>query len=420
MSTLDAQIKPALDSRRDRGVLRRLPSSTALRDVITRVDFSSNDYLSLATSPSLKAKFIEKIQGSSRVLGSGGSRLLDGGTLEHAELEERLANFFESPAALLYTSGYDANVGFFGSIPAEGDLVVYDELIHASVHDGMRTSRAARIPGSLLPFKHNDGDALRSVIDSAVRARPSLAKGIGSVFVAIESLYSMDGDIAPVKDICDIVEERLPAGNGHIVVDEAHATGIYGPQGRGVIAYLGLESRITARLHTFGKALASSGAVFLTSPTVREYLINYSRPQVFTTAISFGTIVSIHAVFDMLESGEYLPYSERLQSLARYFLQRFAAHRFAPELVRLPWSKTTLATPIVPLLSPYAKPMALYLRERGFLVRPITHPTVPKGRDRVRVCLHASNTEDQIDALLKSIQCWIDSGEDRRVVVSKL
>ncbi|KAG8830022.1 hypothetical protein FRC18_008745 [Serendipita sp. 400] len=419
MSTLDAQIKPALDSRRDRGILRRLPSSSALRDAITRADFSSNDYLSLATSPSLKARFIEKIRSFPRILGSGGSRLLDGGTLEHAELEERLAAFFKSPAALLYTSGYDANVGFFGSVPAEGDLVIYDELIHASVHDGMRTSRAARIPGALQPFKHNDIEALRSVIEGAIRTQPSFEEGTGSVFVAIESLYSMDGDIAPINAICDVVEKLLPAGNGHIIVDEAHATGIYGPQGRGIVAYLGLESRITARLHTFGKALASSGAVFLTSATVREYLINYSRPQVFTTAMSFSTVANIHAVFDMLEYGEYLPYSERLQGLARYFVEQFLAHQFAPELVRLPWSKTLLYTPIVPLLSPCAKPLALYLQGRGFLVRPITHPTVPKGQDRVRVCLHANNTEDQINGLLKGIRSWIES-DDRGVVASKL
>jgi 8-amino-7-oxononanoate synthase len=269
MSTLDARLKPALDSRKSRNILREVPDSTVLRHRPQQIDFSSNDYLSLSTSPKLKQSFVNKIVSFPRVLGSGGSRLLDGGTLEHALLEERLAAFFESPAALLYTSGYDANVGFFGSVPLEGDMVIYDSLIHASVHDGMRTSRAARIPGSLEPFEHNSIASLRSVIQSAVSNRPALRRGIGSVLVAVESLYSMDGDIAPMGEICDLVDELLPCNNGHLVVDEAHATGIYGRDGRGLVSFFGLEDRVTARLHTFGKALASSGGT-LSLPSERQ------------------------------------------------------------------------------------------------------------------------------------------------------
>jgi 8-amino-7-oxononanoate synthase len=261
MDSLDARLKPALDSRKARGILRRVPPSSELIGKSKQVDFSSNDYLSLSTSPQLKQAFIEKIQSFPHILGSGGSRLLDGGTLEHALLEERIAAFFGSPAALLYTSGFDANVGFFASVPSEGDVLIYDSLIHASVHDGMRTSRATRLPGSLLPFDHNSISSLRSIIKSALQTRPHLARGDGSVFVAIESLYSMDGDIAPMKEICEVVEGLLPHKNGHVIVDEAHATGVFGPNGRGLVAYLGLENRITARLHTFGKALASSGGM---------------------------------------------------------------------------------------------------------------------------------------------------------------
>lgn len=328
MDTLDGRLKPVLDSREARGILRRVPEASELLRRPEQIDFSSNDYLSLATHPQLRRSFIEKIERFPRILGSGGSRLLDGGTLEHATLEERIARFFGAPAALLYTSGFDANVGFFGSVPAEGDVVIYDSLIHASVHDGMRISRAARIPGSLLPFEHNSVSSLKSVIETALRTRRRLARGDGSVFIAIESLYSMDGDIAPMQEICEVVEGLLPSRNGHVIVDEAHATGVYGTNGRGLVTYFGLENRITARLHTFGKALAASGgmlsfcqatsrrfvidafsttAVFLTSPIVRDYLVNYSRPQVFTTAMSFNTIASLHAVFDMLEAGDCTP-----------------------------------------------------------------------------------------------------------------
>jgi 8-amino-7-oxononanoate synthase len=269
MSSLDASLKPSLDSRRIRNILREVPDSIVLIRRPPQADFSSNDYLSLSTSPELKQSFINKIKSFPRVLGSGGSRLLDGGTLEHALLEERLATFFGSPAALLYTSGYDANVGFFGSVPLEGDMVIYDSLIHASVHDGMRISRASRIPGSLQPFEHNSIVSLRSVIQLAVSNRPGLRRGIGNVLIAVESLYSMDGDIAPMAEICDLVDELLPCKNGHLVVDEAHATGIYGSNGRGLVSFFGLEDRVTARLHTFGKALASSGGA-LSLPSERQ------------------------------------------------------------------------------------------------------------------------------------------------------
>lgn len=390
-----------------------------LRQVPRQIDFSSNDYLSLASSADLRLNFIDQIQAAPRVLGSGGSRLLDGGTLEHALLEERLAAFFGAPSALLYTSGFDANVGFFGCVPAEGDVLVYDSLIHASVHDGMRSSRAARIPGSLIPFEHNSTASLRAVIRSALQTRPRIADGSSSLFIAIESLYSMDGDISPMTEICDIADELLPKGNGHVVVDEAHATGVYGPNGRGLVAHFGLENRVTARLHTFGKALASSGAVFLTSEIVRSYLVNYSRPQVFTTAISFGTVISLHVVFDALEAGYCLSRSERLQALVRFFLERFRAYNFSTSVIRLPWTETALYTPIIPLLSPFAKPLALHLQERGFLVRPITHPTVPKGQDRVRVCIHTDNTEEEITGVLECLKGWIDSNANHSVA-SKL
>ncbi|PVG04433.1 PLP-dependent transferase [Serendipita vermifera] len=304
MDPLDIRLQSALDSRKARGILRTVPDSPALLNRLPQADFSSNDYLSLATSPKLRDTVIKKIGSSTRVLGSGGSRLLDGGTLEHALLEERLANFFGSAAALLYSSGFDANVGFFGCIPAEGDVIIYDSLIHASVHDGMRASRAARRPGSLLPFDHNRIDSLHSVIENVLHTRPYLLTGNGSIFIAIESLYSMDGDIAPIESICETVEQLLPARNGHVIVDEAHATGVYGPEGKGLVAQFGLERRVTARLHTFGKALASSGAVFLTSQTVRNFLVNYSRPQVFTTAMSYSNLASLHAVFDVLQSKE--------------------------------------------------------------------------------------------------------------------
>lgn len=252
---LNDKLHAALASREKRLIRRRLPDPSADDPL---VDFFTNDYLSLSRSPSLRAHFLAKLHSAPHVLGSGGSRLLVNGHA-HAAFEARLAKFFRAPVALLFNSGFDANVGFFSSVPQSGDAIVYDEHIHASVHDGMRASRVEQ--DSRVAFAHNSVDALREVLQGLIRSHPGLRDGESSVFVTVEALYSMDGDLAPLADIVDAVEELLPTGNGHVIVDEAHSTGLYGSQGRGLVAAYGLEDRVFARLHTFGKALAGTGGM---------------------------------------------------------------------------------------------------------------------------------------------------------------
>lgn len=251
MRELENKLQAALISRDERKIRRRLPSGTT-----SLVDFCSNDYLSLSINPRLRSNFINELSKSKLVLGSGGSRLL-ADVPGHDNLERRLAMFFNAPAALLFNSGFDANVGFFSVVPQPGDVILYDEYIHASVHDGMR---ASRVQGSTFAFKHNSLESLEAHIIKLLSK--GLVKGVNSLFIAVESLYSMDGDFAPLQGIVDLVEKHLPYGNGHIIVDEAHATGLYGEHGRGLVSLLGLEDRVTARLHTFGKALAGSGGIF--------------------------------------------------------------------------------------------------------------------------------------------------------------
>jgi 8-amino-7-oxononanoate synthase len=264
--SLYARLSAALTSREDRLIRRRLPdpntavtsaTATASQGVVL-IDFNSNDYLSLSTSPVLRDRYLQKLKDAPDILGSGGSRLLVNGR-PHSGLEKRLGKFFRSESALLFNSGFDANVGFFSCIPQPGDVVVYDEYIHASVHDGIRSSRAK---GAQFLFKHNSVESLRSVLVKLLEERPELRSGENSVFVAVESLYSMDGTFSPLAEIVQALEAVFPKGNAHLVVDEAHATGIYGPQGRGRVAQLGLESKVLARLHTFGKALAASGGAY--------------------------------------------------------------------------------------------------------------------------------------------------------------
>ncbi|ODH46184.1 hypothetical protein GX48_07715 [Paracoccidioides brasiliensis] len=241
-----------LDQREVKGHRRRLKVAPP-----NSVDFSSNDFLSLSTSDVLRSHFLQTLasESSSHALASKGSRLLDGNSAYAEKLERFIASFHHAESGLLFNSGYDANLSVFSCIPQPGDVILYDELIHASVHDGMRLSRAAK----RIPFKHNSTDSFFGIAQGLVQNDPLIASGERSVFVALESLYSMDGDIAPIAELLEVVREVFPQGNGYMVVDEAHSTGVFGPRGAGVIQELGVENRIFLRLHTFGKALASHG-----------------------------------------------------------------------------------------------------------------------------------------------------------------
>ena len=255
-SDLRDKLTSALASREARLIRRRLPDPNTSSSTSPLIDFNSNDYLSLSNSSTLRNRFLDKLSAAPDVLGSGGSRLLVNG-LAHSALEARLTEFFGVEAALLFNSGFDANVGFFSCVPQPGDVLVYDEHIHASVHDGMRASRVKR--DSQVAFRHNSIEDLRMVLEGLLGGSEKLTTGEASLFLAVESIYSMDGTFAPLQKIVDLLEELFPKGNGYLVVDEAHSTGIYGPQGRGRVALLGLEDKVLARLHTFGKALAATG-----------------------------------------------------------------------------------------------------------------------------------------------------------------
>ncbi|KAF9223229.1 PLP-dependent transferase [Gyrodon lividus] len=333
MSSLSKKLTAALKSRDDRLIRRRLPEPTPTMH--TKIDFTSNDYLSLSTSPALRNAVLSALSSAPQILGSGGSRLLVPAP-PHATLEARLCRFLYAEAALLFNSGFDANVGFFSSITQPGDLVLYDAHIHASVHDGMRLSRLTR--DSAISFAHNSVPALRRALGRLLRERDDLKAGKTSVFVAVESLYSMDGTIAPLAEIVECVEGMLPLGNGYVVVDEAHATGIYGPKGRGLVVALGLEKRVFARLHTFGKSLGSSGAVLLTTPLVKDYLLNYARSLVYTTTLTYANVIAVDCSFDMLEDGTTEVLSAHLLGLCRYLvdLLRPQLKKYPSSLLSLP------------------------------------------------------------------------------------
>jgi 8-amino-7-oxononanoate synthase len=305
-------VRTVLDKRRAKGTLRQLrtfPSSS--------VDFSSNDFLSLSTSPAFQQQYLENLAAAvpTNRLASTGSRLLDGNSAYAERLERFIAAFHNAPCGLLFNSGFDANAGVFASLPQPGDVIIYDELIHASVHDGMRLSRAER----RIPFKHNSVQSFENVLQEELSKNGLLEKGYASLFVAVESLYSMDGDFAPLRELLDILENRLHQRNGYMIVDEAHSTGVFGPKGAGVVQSLGLENRVFLRLHTFGKALAGNGgkpwlllkvvtcltsaAIILCSESIREYLVNYARPLIFSSAMGLPSLVLIRTAYEFMKQG---------------------------------------------------------------------------------------------------------------------
>lgn len=222
----------------------------------------------MTESATVRSSFVSKVASSPDILGSTGSRLLSGSSPAHSALEARFATFFHSPSALLFNSGWDANVSFFSTVPQSRDWVVYDELVHASVHSGLR---ASRVPAARrIPFKHNDPKALKEVLQR-IASEPGSSDRKDIVFLALESLYSMDGDMAPLPALLDVMDEYVPRSRQCVVLDEAHSTGVYGEKGRGVGHALGEEGgsgdhghergkgRIDVRLMTFGKAVGCSG-----------------------------------------------------------------------------------------------------------------------------------------------------------------
>lgn len=290
----------ALQNRQNKNSRRQL---TVLSP--SAVDFSSNDFLSLSTSPRYRARFLSLLHNAppNHPLASGGSRLLDGNSTFAEDLERFIAGFHNAPTGLLFNSGFDANVGVLSCVPQPGDVILYDEHIHASAHEGMRLSRA----GTRRAFKHSCPESLKGTVQEAVDCDPLVAGGERNVFVAVESVYSMDGDVAPVREMLAIVQALLPRGNGYVLIDEAHATGVLGPKGAGVVQDLGVEDRMLIRVHTFGKALASHGAIVLCSPDTRDYLINYARSLIYTTALGYPFLASIRAAYELLAEGETEP-----------------------------------------------------------------------------------------------------------------
>lgn len=406
-SPLQTQLHHLLDRRKQQSRLRTLKASPA-----GSVDLSSNDFLSLSTSLILRTTFLDELKNIPQ-LGSTGSRLLDGNSSYAENLEREIADFHNGPTGLLVNSGFDANVGIFSCLPQKGDIVVYDEFIHASVHDGIKASRV----GHAIPFAHNSVLDLKNILEN-VGLKYSAAQSY-NVFIAVESVYSMDGDLAPLTEIVELVEALFPNKNAHLVVDEAHATGIYGEKGRGRVCELALEERVFIRLHTFGKALACHGAIILCTSLTRQYLINYARPLIYTTFMSFPALAAIKAVYTFMAQGRTEDSTNKLITLIdmlyaslRELGAQVGLSESTQDLVQIPPSCPR--SPIFSLLTPKPRELAQYCQNAGYVVRAIVAPTVPEGSDRVRVCLHSGNTFGQVEGFVRILRKWIDQEKQNK------
>ncbi|KAI7900824.1 pyridoxal phosphate-dependent transferase [Cokeromyces recurvatus] len=389
--TLEIQLEAALHKRRQISKIRRLVVNPP-----EAIDFSSNDFLGLShnITTSFRTAYLRELNELPTMLGSTGSRLLDGNSAYCEALERQIANFHGSSSALIFNSGFDANAALFSTVPQSGDVIIYDELIHASVHEGMRTSRA----GKCISFQHSNVQDFERIIKEVSEQYPRK-----NVFVAVETVYSMDGDIAPLKELVTILKRYWPnKENGYLIVDEAHSTGVYGDHGRGIVSQLNLEDEIFARLHTFGKALASNGAVILGSETLRQYLINYARPLIYSTFMSFSSLASIKCAYDLLEKGETIPIQKHVHTLTQRFRNRIQL----PQGTLLPSSSPIQG--VVLNGNESVRALASYLNNKGFLVKPICSPTVPIGKERVRICLHGHNTIKQVDKLVNEIHSFFE------------
>lgn len=382
MKLLPETLRQKLLQRAEHNALRQLVVPGRL------VDFSSNDYLGFARNEAVFEEVHAFLAARNlRVNGATGSRLLSGNHSVYPETEEYIARFHQAEAALIFNSGYDANVGFFSSVPQRHDIILYDELSHASIRDGIQMSLARSFK-----FKHNDLNDLENLLTRYSRTTEN--EQLATVFIITESVFSMDGDSPDLKRMTALSEKH----NAYLVVDEAHALGVLGENGEGLVQQLKLQDKVFARIMTFGKALGCHGAAVLGSEPLRSYLINFARSFIYTTGLSPHSVATILVAYQHLAKSQQE--REKLFQNIAFFKQSLPSSIF-----HLP-SSSTIQSVIIPG-NERVKSIAQHLQQNGFEVKPILSPTVPEGQERLRFCLHSFNTETQIEqvlAILKPIR----------------
>lgn len=375
MTEFPKKLTAKLTERQANNALRKLPLPSGL------IDFSSNDYLGFARNQTI-FKNATNILERKGVLANGatGSRLLTGNNGLYGALEDMLSDFFGSDSALVFNSGYDANIGFFSAVPQRTDVVFYDELSHASIRDGIGLGRAQSYK-----FKHNAVEDLVRQIDRVRESKPG-----SDIYVVTESVFSMDGDSPDLEALVVLCQAK----GAYLVIDEAHAVGVFGKKGEGLMNELGLEDKVFARIVTFGKGLGCHGAAILGSDALKSYLVNFARSFIYTTGMP------PHSLATILAAWQYLSATKKEQDRLRFNIDFFKGQL----------KSSTLQDHFIPSNSAVhcclvegnekVKNWAKQLQEKGFDVKPIMSPTVPEGKERLRFCLHSYNTEQEIGEVL--------------------
>lgn len=402
MSDLDTELRAELSAIAAQGLRRELrrvdsPQSTSV-EISGRslLNFSSNDYLGLANHPALKAASLRATEKFGT--GAGASRLICGSLAPHHGLEESLAAFKGTEAALSFSSGYATALGTIQALVGAHDVVVLDKLVHASIVDAARLSGA-----TLRVFKHNDLDDLKRILTWARDRKPEAITRAPRVLVVTESVFSMDGDLAPLRDLVTLKEKF----GAWLMVDEAHATGLFGNSGRGLADACGVSRQIDVQMGTLGKAVGSAGGYICGSRTLVDFLVNRARSFIFSTAPTPAQAAAAQAGIELIQSPEG---EERRARLWAWI------DRLKNELIATGWQMPVVQSAIIPLIvgaEERAVSLATALRERGVFVPAIRYPTVARGKARLRVTLTADHTpadiqmlRDQLAAARDALLAW--------------
>lgn len=376
MKNFPDHLTKQLEARKQANALRELRLPPNL------IDFSSNDYLGFGRSAAMyhASTQLAQSRGLDRNSASG-SRLLTGNYEFLEATEAQIAAFHSAASALMFNSGYDANLGFFQSVPQRSDVILYDELCHASIRDGIRLSNARAFK-----FAHNDPEDLERLLKK-------YSETVQSVFVVTESVFSMDGDVPPLEKMTQLTAKY----QAFFVIDEAHALGVFGQNGAGLVQDLGLSDSFFARIVTFGKGLGAHGACVLGSTELRTFLINFARSLIYTTAPTPHAVAAIAVAYEKLENDT--SELEKLRENITHFSREQHRLGLKPLFV---FSKSAIQCAVIPG-NAKVREVAKKLSEKGFDVRPILSPTVPEGQERLRICLHAYNSTEEITHLMEEL-----------------
>lgn len=379
MKKLSAKNFDKLHNREIKNAVRVLGRQSSL------IDFSSNDYLGFAKSETIfDATHQFLIDKNIKINGATGSRLLSGNNTLYTEVESFLSEFHQSESATIFNSGYDANIGFFSSVPQRGDIILYDEFIHASIRDGIQLSNA-----KAFKFKHNNIVHLDEMLKRVQHDN-------SEIYVVTESVFSMDGDSPDLTQMAKTCRKH----NVFFIVDEAHAVGVFK---EGLVQKLNLQNDVFARIITFGKALGCHGATILGSKDLQTYLVNFARSFIYTTGLSPHSLATIKISYE--EMLKHVQHQQKLQENIHHFIEEI-------KLYNLNFISSCSAIHCCVISgNEKVKSLAKKLQEKGFEVKEILSPTVPENQERLRFCLHNYNFKEEISEVLGLLHKFVNENK---------